>query len=117
MGGSSQGGLGFTGAGGGGDFAGRFPWYVEAVRRRISGNWLHSTVDPSIRWAPRAVVSFQVFRDGSVGNIQMLRSSGNTSVDNSAVRAILNSSPLERLPNDYAGSFVIVEFWFDFRRQ
>jgi protein TonB len=112
---SSQGALGFSGAGGG-DFAGRFPWYVEAVRRRISSNWLLSTVDPAIRWAPRAVVSFQVFRDGTVANIQLLRSSGNTSVDNAAVRAILSSSPLERLPNEYSGSYVLVEFWFDFRR-
>ena len=31
--------------------------------------------------------------------------------------AILSSSPLERLPNEYSGSYVLVEFWFDFRRQ
>jgi len=116
MGGASQGGLGFTGAGGG-DFAGRYPWYVEAVRRRISSNWLYSTVDPAVRWAPRAVASFQVFRDGTISNIDLLRSSGNASVDNSAIRAILSSSPLERLPNEYSGPYVLVEFWFDFRRQ
>jgi protein TonB len=115
VGGGSQGALNF-GPGGGGDFAGRYPWYVEAVRRRISGNWLYSTVDPAVQWAPRAVVSFQVFRDGTIANIQLLRSSGNSSVDNSAIRAILSSSPLERLPNEYSGSYVMVEFWFDFRR-
>ncbi len=45
--------MGFTGPGGG-DFAGRFPAYVDAVRNRISSNWLQSTVDPTVRWAPRA---------------------------------------------------------------
>ncbi|HEV8383584.1 MAG TPA: energy transducer TonB [Candidatus Acidoferrales bacterium] len=113
--GASQGGLGFSGPGGG-EFAGRFPWYVDAVRRRISSNWVQSYVDPTVRWAPRAVISFQVQRDGTILNIQILKSSGNDSVDRSAVRAIRESSPLERLPSEYNGSFVMVEFWFDFRR-
>jgi periplasmic protein TonB len=114
MGAGTAGGLGFSGPGG--DFAGRFAWYVEAVRNRVSSNWLQSTVDPSVRWAPRAVVTFQVLRDGSVVNGQVTRSSGNASVDNSALRSILSSSPMPRLPPEYTGSYVTVEFWFDFRR-
>jgi len=113
--GPTQGGMGFTGPGGG-DFAGRFPSYVDAVRNRISSNWLQSTVDPTVRWAPRANFSFQVLRDGTVTNVQMLQSSGNRSVDNSALRAILSSSPMSPLPSGYPGSSVTVEFWFDFRR-
>ncbi len=115
MGAAAQGGLGFSGPGG--DFGARFPWYVEAVRRRISGNWLQSTVDPAVRWAPRVVIQFQVLRDGNIPNLQLLRSSGIASVDNSALRAIRDASPLERLPAEYAGGHVMVEFWFDFRRQ
>ncbi|HEV3218517.1 MAG TPA: energy transducer TonB [Candidatus Acidoferrales bacterium] len=112
--GSTQGGMGFTGPGG--DFGSRYPWFVDAVRNRISSNWLQSMVDPSVSWAPRAVVTFQILRDGSIANIQITQSSGNASVDNSAVRAILGSSPVNRLPNDYSGSTVNVEFWFEFRR-
>ncbi len=115
MGSGTQGGLGATGAGGG-NFGARFPWYVEAVQRKISSNWLQSSVDPSLRWAPRVVASFQVLRDGTVANIQILRSSGNSSVDTSAVRAISNASPMSPLPPEYRGSNVNVEFWFDFRR-
>lgn len=114
MGAGTGAGLGFSGPGG--EFGARFPWYVEAVRRRISGNWLLSTIDPGVRWAPRVVVTFQVLRDGSVVNIQLLRSSAIASVDNAAVRAVRDSSPLERLPSEYTGSYVQVEFWFDFRR-
>ena len=55
--GTTQAGLGFNGAGGG-DFGSRFSWYVEAVQRRISSNWLQSTVDPSVALAPRAIVTF-----------------------------------------------------------
>jgi periplasmic protein TonB len=115
MNGPTQGGMGFSGPGGG-DFAGRFPSYVDAVRNRISSNWLQSTVDPTVRWAPRASFSFQVLRDGTVTNIQMMQSSGNTSVDNSARRAILSSTPMSPLPSNYPGNSVTVEFWFDFRR-
>ena len=111
--GNTEGGLAF-----GSDtaFAGRYPWYVESVRRRISSNWLTSTVDPYVRFAPRVVITFDILRDGSVVNIQMLRSSGVASVDRSAVRALRDSSPLDRLPSDYGGGKVAVEFWFDFHR-
>jgi TonB family protein len=115
MNGATQGGMGFTGPGGG-DFAGRNPAYVEAVRNRISSNWLQSTVDTSVRWAPRATFSFQILRDGTVANVQMTQSSGNRTVDNSALRAILSSSPMSGLPSNYSGNSVTVEFWFEFRR-
>ncbi|MBI3671095.1 MAG: TonB C-terminal domain-containing protein [Acidobacteria bacterium] len=114
MAGGTQGGMGFSGPGG--DFGGRFPWYVEAVRNRVSSNWLQSTVDPAVRWAPRAIVVFQILRDGHIVNAQLTRSSGNASVDNSALRAILSSSPCPSLPAEYAGSHVTVEFYFEFRR-
>jgi TonB family protein len=69
-----------------------------------------------VRIAPRAVISFQVLRDGSIANIQVTQSSGNRSVDDSGRRAILSSSPLPALPSDYRGSNINVEFWFDFHR-
>ena len=115
VGGATQGGMGFSGPGGG-DFTGHFPAYVDAVRNRISSNWLQSTVDPSVRWAPRSMYTFQILRDGTVTNVQMTTSSGNRSVDNSALRAILNSSPVSPLPSNYSGNIVTVEFWFEFRR-
>jgi protein TonB len=51
-----------------------------------------------------------------VANTQILQTSGNRSVDNSAIRAIQESSPFQPLPNDYSGGFVNVEFWFEFKR-
>lgn len=113
--GTTQASLGFTGTAGG-DFGSRFSWYVEAVQRRISGNWLQSSVDPSVSTAPRVVVTFTIMRDGTVTNAQVTHSSNNYSVDNSALRAVRDSSPLDRLPGGYTGSSVNVEFWFDFHR-
>lgn len=112
--GGSEGGMSF---GSGGGFGNRYPWYVESVRRRISSNWLQSSIDPYVKWAPRIEVTFEILRDGTVVNIQLMKSSNIASVDRSATRAIQASSPLERLPSDYRGDKVQVEFWFDFRRQ
>jgi len=114
-GGATNAGMQFGGPGGG-DFGGRFSWYVDAVRNRVASNWLQSTVDPSLRFAPRAVVSFDILRNGAVANVQILQSSGNASVDASAMRAIQGSNPMQPLPNEYSGNKVSVEFWFDFRR-
>jgi protein TonB len=114
--GTTQAGIDFNGPAGNGDFGSRFPAYVEGVQRRISGNWLQSTVDASVGWAPRVVVTFDILRDGTVTNVQVTRSSNNNSVDTSAVRAIRDSSPLLRLPSEYQGSRVGVEFWFDYKR-
>jgi protein TonB len=100
---------------GGGDFATRYGWYVEAVRRKIGSNWNLFEIDPTVRSARRAksVMTFTIYRDGSVKNIRMEQSSGNSSMDNSAQRALANAAPMPALPNDYSGSYVNVSFDFD----
>ncbi|HEX4537903.1 MAG TPA: energy transducer TonB, partial [Candidatus Acidoferrum sp.] len=100
---------------GGGDFATRYGWYVEAVRRKIGSNWNLFEIDPAVRSARRAksVLTFTINRDGSVKNIRMESSSGNQSMDISAQRALANASPMPPLPNDYSGSYVNVNFDFD----
>ncbi len=113
--GTTQAGLSFNGVGGG-DFGSRFSWYVEAVQRRISSNWLQSTVDPSVAYAPRVIATFTILRDGTITNVQITQSSNNYSVDSSALRAIQSSSPLDRLPGAYSGSSVNVQFYFDYHR-
>ncbi|HTR46790.1 MAG TPA: TonB family protein [Verrucomicrobiae bacterium] len=113
--GDTAAGLAVTGAGGG-DFASRFGAYVMAVQQRISREWLQSTVDPSLPWAPRVTVTFDILRDGTVTNIQLTQSSNNRSLDTSAVRAVQSASPLLALPAAYSGSRVSVEFFFDYKR-
>ena len=103
--------------GAGAGFGGRYAWYVEGVNRRISGNWLVSAVDPYVQWAPRVEFTFDILRDGSIVNVQMVKSSGVASVDRSTLRAIRESSPLPALPTDYSGRRVSVNFYFDFQRK
>ncbi len=98
------------------NFGEQFGWYVQAVRNRISNNWLISMISPSILSAPRVYVDFDINRDGSISNAKIAKSSGIPEVDRSALRAVLASSPLAPLPSSYSGSKVSVEFYFDLRR-
>jgi protein TonB len=100
---------------GGGDFASRYGWYIESVKRRIQGNWLQNTIDPGVRAArtAHAVVEFTIYRDGTVKDIRISQTSGNLSMDNSGLRAIMSSNPMPGLPPDYSGSTVRVIFDFD----
>jgi protein TonB len=114
--GATQAGLAFNGASGG-DFGSRFSWYVTAVQQRVASNWLQSTIDQNVSWAPRVVITFDILRNGTITNIAITQSSNNQSVDLSAMRAVQQASPVMALPAGYAGPRVGVEFYFDYRRQ
>ena len=100
---------------GGGDFGARYPWYVDAVRNRVRQVWDQTTIDPAVRSARRAhaVVTFRISTNGTVSNIRMSQSSGNSSMDFSALRALQTIDSFRALPNDYMGSYVDVTFDFD----
>ncbi len=100
---------------GGGDFAGRYPWYVDAVRSRVEQSWDQTTIDPATRAAHRAhtVMSFRINANGSISNIRVVQSSDNSSMDYSAMRALQSIDAFRPLPNDYMGKYVDVTFDFD----
>jgi protein TonB len=100
---------------GGGEFAARYPWYVESVRRRIQDNWMQNTIDPGVRAArtAHAVVTFTILRDGTVKNIRLEQSSGNRSMDDSGMRALFSIDKMPGLPSDWRGQSVDVIFDFD----
>ncbi len=112
--GGAKGGFGFTGSGG--DFGSQFAWYVQAVQRKVTENWLKYEVDPSINEARRVYLTFDIARDGHPSNVQIEQSSGVPSLDQSAVRALQRIDTFGPLPSDYSGSKVSVEFWFDYKR-
>jgi protein TonB len=111
-----------TGAGGAGigfgdgTFGNRYGWYVDAITRRISQNWLQSLVDQRIRTAPRVYLSFDIDRSGNISNPEIKQPSGIPSLDRSAMRAILASNPLPPLPGDYRGGSINVSFYFEYAR-
>jgi protein TonB len=112
--GSTKGGFGFSGSGG--DFGSQFAWYVQAVQRKVTENWLKYEVDPRVGEAKRVYLTFDIARDGHPANVEVEQSSGVPSLDQSAVRALQRIDTFGPLPGDYTGSKVSVEFWFDYKR-
>jgi periplasmic protein TonB len=111
---NAKGGFGFTG--GNGDFGSKYAWYVRAVRDKVSQNWMKYEIDPRAGNGKRTYITFSIDRSGRPGDIQIEQSSGVPSVDISAVRALQRIDTFGALPNDYSGSKVMVEFWFDATR-
>jgi periplasmic protein TonB len=112
--GNAKGGFGFTGSGG--DFGSQYAWYVQAVQRKVTENWLKYEVDPRISDAKRVYLTFDIARDGHPANVQVEQSSGVPSLDQSAVRALQRIDTFGPLPPGYSGNKVSVEFWFDYKR-
>lgn len=113
--GGAKGGFGVTG--GGGDFGTRYGWYVQIIQRKVSENWLKYEVDPSITTAQRVYITFDVARDGHPYNVKVDQSSGVPSLDISATRALQRIDTFGPLPQDYSGSRISVEYWFDYSKK
>jgi len=115
--GPAYGGIAVQGQGGG-DFASRYPWYVQAMRRAVGQNWNQNqyNIDPSVRAARKArtTLTYTINRDGSIKNIRVAQSSGNRSMDDAAQRSLLSIDHFPPLPADYSGGYVNVSFDFGF---
>ena len=111
-----QTGSGGVGVGLGSPFGNRFGNYVMILRQRVAEKWHTGDVDPRIKTAPPAIVTFDLLRDGSVRNVHIAQSSGNSVLDYSAQRAIYDASPFPALPAAYDRNAASIEFWFELRR-
>jgi len=106
---SGTGGVGF---GSGSPFGARFGWYADALQRRLAEEWSRSLGQVSGSSARPAVVSFRITLAGLIENPQIAASSGNRSLDYSALRAVANSSPFRPLPREMGRSSIQVEITF-----
>lgn len=99
----------------GGDFGSRFGWYVNVITRKVSENWYKQEVDPSTPDGRQTIVTFTIARDGSPSNFQIVRSSGSSSLDTSAIRAAQRVDSFGPLPPAYNGSSVDVAYTFTYQ--
>jgi protein TonB len=99
-------------------FGTQFGWYAKALQDKIARNWHTNEIDPRIRNAPVVTISFVILKNGSLGpgSLKISRSSGNRTLDFSALRAIQDSAPLPELPAQFPRNQAEVEFQFELRR-
>lgn len=92
----------------------RLGWYAQMIRDRIAQNWNTNGLSAGTQNAP-AIVSFIINRDGTIQNPQVVQSSGNPSIDNTALRAVYQSNPLPPLPPQVAENSITAQFTFNLR--
>jgi protein TonB len=81
----------------------RFPysWYLSIVQGKVSSNWSQPSARLIVEDSLTTSVSFVIRRDGSVHDVRVVRSSGRSTVDQSAAKAVRESVPFPPLPDDY----------------
>jgi TonB family protein len=88
-----------------------FAWYLQQVQRKVGENWV-----PPVRGAStRAVIVFEISRDGQVRRPPAVEtSSGNAVYDQAAMRAVANANPFPPLPSEFQEPLLRIHLGFDF---
>ncbi len=98
------------GEGGGGGF-GEFAYYRIAMQNKIAANWSPAFVSGEAV----CVVYFRIIRSGMVVGARVEEPSGIPYYDQTALRAVLESSPLPPLPAQFPDDAVGVHFRFRYK--
>ena len=100
----------------GGDFAARFPWYVDKITRMVSQNWYTYQIDSSTRYGSQVSITFTIRRDGSVdfSSIDLPQPSPSPSLNKTAREAVQRVGNFGPLPDQYTGKSVSVEYTFTY---
>jgi TonB family protein len=94
----------------------RFAGYGQQIQQLVAQKWATRDIDPRIQTAPTVIATFELLRDGSIRNVQLLQRSGIAALDFSVQRAILEASPFPPIPPGFDRSYAKVEFSFELKR-
>ena len=97
-----------------GDFGSRFGWYVAIIQRKVRESWYTPEIDPPTPEGREAIVTFTLSRDGSPSDIRIATSSGSSTLDTSAKRAVQRVDTFGPLPPGYAGNSLTVAYTFTY---
>ena len=84
--------------------------YMKDLQRRIKMNW----DPPKQDTAKRVVLLIKIAKDGRLLDCHVVQSSGTSSVDEAAMRAVFHTAPFKPLPAAYADNRVDIQFTFDY---
>jgi TonB family protein len=81
-----------------GDF--KYNWYLAQTQEKIERYWNPFSENKS----DSVVVSFTIYGDGSISTPAIYRKSGNSMLDNAALKAITLAAPFGKLPPGVSGN-------------
>lgn len=85
--------------------------YMDNMQHTVKANWKPkaNTENPI-----KVVLKYRIYKNGEISNIEVLKSSGDKELDNTAIEAVKKSSPLAELPDALPKNYVDVNFSFDY---
>lgn len=108
-------GMGDLGMGDNSPFGAGLGWYATRLQKALGEKWSAEEV-PRLSARGRTVVTFTIFRNGTVANGKVIQSSGNPAADRAALRAVEAISPFVALPPAFPRDAAFVEFYFDLKQ-
>jgi len=94
----------------------RFAGYAAQIRTLVAQQWRTLDVDPRLQKPPAVIAAFDLMRDGSIRNLRYVQKSGNSTLDNSVLRAIQDAAPFPPIPPGFEKDYAKVEFTFELKR-
>ncbi len=107
-------GSGGVGVGPNSAFGNQFGAYADLVVQRVTQKWQKNGL--AGLQLPVATITFEILRDGSLKNAKIAQSSGNSTLDYSALRAVMDAAPFPPLPPNYSGNQADVELRFQLQQ-
>jgi len=92
----------------------RFGAYADLVAQRVTEKWQTSGL--AGQSAPMVIITFEIQRDGSVRDAKVAQRSGNSTLDYSALRAVMDAAPFPPLPAGFDRNAANVELNFQLQR-
>jgi TonB family protein len=90
-----------------------FSRYTAKMSSDLKKHWFAVMPEPALKGDKgKTVVRFQIQRDGKIKSISLEESSGKDSLDQAALKAVLDSSPLDPLPSTFKGPYIALRFIF-----
>ncbi len=96
----------------------RLAAYGKQIQGIVAAHWRTNDVDPRLQTAPPVIATFELMRDGTIRNVEILQGSGIPALDISVKRAIFDSAPLPPIPQNqgFDKPYAKVEFTFELKR-
>jgi TonB family protein len=87
--------------------------YMNAVVNRVRINW-YSLIPEIARLGKkgRVVIIFKITENGTIENVEIVANSGTEPLDRAALGAITASNPFARLPGNFSGDNLVLQFTF-----
>ena len=88
-----------------------FQPYINEMHKQISAKWN----PPAVNKDGEVIVKFSILKNGRIKGAEITKSSGDSMIDESALKALEKASPLPPLPLSYSKDEISVNFSFNLR--